>query len=99
MRSVVAASGDTVTECSDGAEALAAYQALQPDWVLMDVEMKIMDGLEATRQIMAADPQARVLMVTQYREASIRLAAREAGARDLVTKDELWRLPAVMRLA
>jgi DNA-binding NarL/FixJ family response regulator len=39
---------------------------LQPDWVLMDITMKVVDGITATRQIIAADPKAQVIIVTDY---------------------------------
>ena len=92
LRSVASSLTDTVTECGDGAEAVRLYEAEQPDWVLMDVEMPIMDGIAATRAIMAADPNARVLIVTQYREESVHAAAHQAGAQEVILKDELWKL-------
>ena len=81
-------------ECEDGADALDCYESSQPDWVLMDWEMKRMDGLEATRRIINKYPAAKVLMVTQYDDAELRSAAVEAGARGFVLKEDLqmlWR--------
>ena len=78
-----------IYECSDGAEALAAYREHRPDWVLMDIEMERVDGLEATREIIAAFPEARILIVTNYDDEELREAAREAGACDYVLKDQL----------
>ena len=92
LRSVASSLTDTVTECGDGAEAVRLYEVEQPDWVLMDVEMPIMDGIAATRAIMAADPNAKVLIVTQYREESVHAAAHQAGAQEVILKDELWKL-------
>ncbi len=76
-------------ECVDGADALAVYRAFMPDWVLMDWEMKQMDGLTATRSIIDAFPTARILMVTQYSDQELRRAANEAGACGFFTKDDL----------
>lgn len=76
-------------ECSDGADALATYHAFMPDWVLMDWEMKRMDGLEATRKIIGAFPAARILLVTQYHDGELSRAATEAGACGYFPKDEL----------
>ena len=76
-------------ECADGAEALDAYTEFQPDWVLMDWEMKRVDGLTATHGIMAAFPAARVLFVTQYDEDELRRAAQAAGACGYVLKENL----------
>lgn len=76
-------------ECADGADALACYEAIRPDWVLMDWEMRRMDGLTATRRIIEKHPQARILMVTQYDQKELREAATKAGARGFVLKEDL----------
>jgi CheY-like chemotaxis protein len=80
---------DEVKECADGDEAVAAYDAQHPDWVLMDLQMSRMGGLEATRRLLAADRAARVLIVTDYDDARWRTAAVEAGACGFVLKDNL----------
>ena len=80
---------DETCECEDGAEALAAYAEFRPDCVLMDWEMKRVDGLTATRRLLASHPEARVLFVTQYNDAELRAAATEAGARGYVLKENL----------
>lgn len=80
-----------VGECADGADALGCYEAHRPDWVLMDWDMRT-DGLTATRRIIQAHPDARILLVTQYHDAELRDAAIEAGARGCVAKDDLLAL-------
>ena len=80
---------EIVGECSDGADALEAYERLRPDWVLMDIGMKNVDGITATRQIIAADPQARIMIVTDYNDDALRRAAYEAGACQYVVKENL----------
>ncbi|HEX8999058.1 MAG TPA: response regulator transcription factor [Blastocatellia bacterium] len=81
-----------VHECADGAEALAVYAARRPDWVLMDIAMKDLDGLSATCQIKSAYPDAKIIIVTGYDEADLRQAAREAGACGYVLKENLIEL-------
>jgi CheY-like chemotaxis protein len=66
MKRVVGDLVDSFCECDDGRDALAAYEADRPDWVLMDIRMKDIDGLAATEQIVNAWPGARVLIVTSY---------------------------------
>jgi CheY-like chemotaxis protein len=78
-----------VAECSDGSGALEAYRDCQPDWVLMDLEMKGTDGITATRQIRAVFPEAKVLVVTNHDNPRLRQAARQAGACDYLLKDDL----------
>lgn len=76
-------------ECADGADALNAYRAFMPDWVLMDWEMRQTDGLTATRHIVKAFPAARIVMVTQYCDRELSRAAVEAGACGFFPKDDL----------
>ena len=89
IKSLLAGLGVEFTECSDGCEALAAYRAGQPDWVLMDILMPTMDGLTATRQITAACPQARVVVLTQFESEQLRAAAHDAGAYAYVLKENV----------
>lgn len=89
IRELLSDLADTIHECSDGAEALTVYARYHPDWVLMDIEMKEVDGLTATRQIKAAFPDARIVIVTQYNDPKLREAVREAGACEYVLKDDL----------
>jgi CheY-like chemotaxis protein len=89
IRSFIEDLADVVWECSDGADALALYTEHRPDWVLMDIKMSGVDGLAATRQIKAAFPDARIVMVTSYDEQSFRDEARLAGASGYVLKENL----------
>ena len=73
-------------EAADGEEAIAQAAALQPDVVLMDLDMPIVDGREATRQIKARQPACRVIALTIHTDAASRQAAEQAGADDFVEK-------------
>jgi CheY-like chemotaxis protein len=84
------------TECGDGAQAFEAYRQYRPDWVLMDIKMKEMDGLMATRQIKAAFPEARIIIVTGYNDAKLREAADTAGACAFVHKENLLELRQIL---
>ena len=89
IRSMVEDLAEDIRECSDGDQALAAFTDQRPDWVLMDIKMSGMDGLAATRQIISADPTAKVMIVTDYDDLQLREAAREAGASEYVVKENL----------
>jgi CheY-like chemotaxis protein len=87
---------ESFSECSDGAQALDVYAAHRPDWVLMDIRMKDVDGLTATQQITNAWPGARVVIVTSYNDVSLREAARQAGACQYVLKENLVELRSIL---
>lgn len=87
----------TIEECSDGAEAVAAFGRCLPDWVLMDIKMHAVNGIEATRRIKAAFPEARVLIVTNYDDNDLREEARLAGACQYVLKENLLALRSIIR--
>lgn len=89
IKMMLAGVAEIVGECSDGADALAAYERRRPDWVLMDIGMKNMDGITATRQIMAAYPQAKIMIVTDYNDDDLRRAATDAGASRYIVKENL----------
>jgi len=79
---------DVVGEAADGAEAVRAARELRPDVVLMDVRMPELDGLEATRRILAADAGApRVLMLTTFDLDEYVYEALRAGASGFLLKD------------
>lgn len=96
IKSVVADLAEGIAECSDGAEALAAYRQHSPDWVLMDVEMPVMDGIAATRQIIADFPHAKIVIVTKHEHEKLRATATEAGACAYVLKEDLFALRALI---
>ncbi len=89
--------GDEIYECNDGSDAPALYQQYRPDWVLMDINMKHVSGIEATEHIVAADPNARVIIVTDYGDKFFRRAASEAGALGFISKENLSELQSIIR--
>jgi len=92
IRSILLRLADDICECGDGAEALSAYLVQRPDVVLMDVRMSEVDGIQAAKQITAADPAARILIVTDYDDTELRHASMRAGACGYVLKDNLLEL-------
>jgi DNA-binding NarL/FixJ family response regulator len=86
---------EVVAEAGDGAEAVRAVEAYQPDVAVLDIRMPGVTGVEATRQIKARFPQVRVLVLTAYDDDPYVFALLQAGADGYVLKtasgDELVR--------
>ncbi|HUI30211.1 MAG TPA: response regulator transcription factor [Candidatus Acidoferrales bacterium] len=92
IRKIVQNQFDEVIEFADASSALAACIFEKPDWVLMDIRMPGMDGIEATRLIHNIFPTSRVTIVTEYADDRHRKAAAEAGADSFVSKENLTEL-------
>ena len=80
---------DLVGEAASGEEAVALFESLQPDLVLMDINMGEMNGIEATRQVTASRPGTMVILVSTYAQEDLPGDARTSGAAAYVHKDEL----------
>jgi len=89
IKSLYAGYFNKVFECEDGSEALETYKLNKPNWVLMDIVMKKMDGITATTQIMNSYPDAKIIIVTDYDDIELRKRAKSAGARHYVLKEDL----------
>ena len=79
---------DVIAEASNGLEAVQKAARFDPTVILMDIRMPELDGLEATRRIVAADQAARVLIVTTFDLDEYVYEALRAGASGFVLKDE-----------
>jgi DNA-binding NarL/FixJ family response regulator len=79
-----------VGEAENGRQAVELAVQTKPDVVLMDIQMPEMDGVEATRLITAQVPEARVVILTMYRQDNYVFEAIKAGARGYLLKDTDW---------
>ena len=78
---------EVVGEAADGTAALRVVADTAPDVVLMDLQMPGVDGVEATRAVLAAHPEVQVLVLTSYSDAERIVAALDAGATGYLLKD------------
>ena len=78
---------EVVGEASDGQEAVARAEESNPDVILMDLLMPVMDGIEATRQITSRQPKARILVLTSFAADNKVFPAIKAGAAGYLLKD------------
>ena len=75
-------------EAVDGLDAVEKTKELRPDIVVLDINMPILNGLEAVRLIRKEVPQTQVVMLSRYEAAEMRVKALEAGAREYVPKSQ-----------
>lgn len=90
LRMILEAQADleVVGEAADGAQAVAQVHSLDPDIVLMDIRMPVLDGIEATGRLAAAGVRARVLVLTTYALDEYVYASLKAGAAGFFVKTE-----------
>jgi two-component system chemotaxis response regulator CheY len=87
LKKVLTDAGFTVVgEAENGAVAVARYQDLRPDAVMMDITMPVMDGLSALREIRKLAPEAVVIMCTALGQESSVMDAIKSGAKDYIIK-------------
>lgn len=97
LKSIVIRDEDECVECDDGKYAVELYSQFHPDWVLMDIEMKEMDGITATRSIIAFDHNAKIVIVTAHDDKFFEKAAKNAGAYAFVSKENLGEINSIVR--
>jgi two-component system, chemotaxis family, chemotaxis protein CheY len=77
---------EVVGEAQNGVDAVEKYKQLMPDLVTMDVVMPEMDGISAVKEIIAHDPNARIIMCTSMGQQALVVEAIQAGAKSFITK-------------
>ena len=77
---------EIIGEAANGLEAVHLVDSLEPDVILMDLEMPVMDGYEATRQIKSSFPMCRIIALTVHDYPFARTKAQEAGADAFLVK-------------
>jgi len=97
LRTMLGELASEFTECADGAQAVVEFALQRPDWTIMDIAMKGMNGLEATRRILNQFAGSKIVVLTQHDTPQMRAAALEAGACAFVSKDNLDQLGTILR--
>ena len=89
LQTILCAKGvEVVGTGTDGSEAVKLYEELQPDILLMDIQMKPMNGLDAAEQILAEDKTARVLFLTTFSDDEYIVKALRIGAKGYLLKQD-----------
>ena len=77
---------EVIAEAANGRDAVKNYFQFQPDIVTMDLTMPIMSGIDALREIMQSDSNAKIIMITALGQQRVIVEAIESGAKDFITK-------------
>jgi two-component system chemotaxis response regulator CheY len=87
LKNILANAGyHNVVQAENGKDAVEKYAAENPDLVLMDITMPVMDGITATKEIKARFSDARIVMCTAMGQKNIVIEAIQAGAKDFIVK-------------
>ncbi|AUJ26672.1 MULTISPECIES: response regulator [Virgibacillus] len=77
---------EVVGEAQDGVQAVEKYNELNPDLITMDITMPEKDGITALNEILAVDPQAKIIMCSAMGQQAMVIDAIQAGAKDFIVK-------------
>ncbi len=88
---------ELIDECEDGSAAVTAYEAGQYDIVIMDIQMPILDGIEATEAIISNHQDARIFLITAHDNPEYRRRAASSGAMAFCMKDDIVALHTLLQ--
>ena len=97
VRTILTQPDDRVLELDDGAGVTENYAVFEPDWVLMDVSMKYVDGLEATRQLLQRFPEARVIFLSDFTNKHLIAKGLDLGAVAYLSKEDIFAVQNIIR--
>ena len=89
VRALVEGLPVAISECRNGSQALAVCREVQPDWILIDLDLAGTDALAATRQIALLYPHSRILLLSEDDNPKLRDIATKAGVWAIVLKESL----------
>ena len=87
---------EEIIECEDGSEAFESYRIYNPDWVFMDIKMKSMNGIKASRIIKNSYPKAKIIILTDYDDAKLRSDAKSSGVYAYILKENIFDIYGVL---
>ena len=89
IKTLIVSQANEIFECDNGFDAVRIYEQRRPDCVLMDIEMRPIDGFRATMWIKNEYPNAKIIIVTQHDNAEFREKAFRVGADNFLSKENL----------
>lgn len=85
-----------IKELDDGEKVVETYLDFKPDWVLMDIQMKRVNGLDAAIQIKQVDHSAKIVIISNYNDQKFKNKAAEVGATAFIHKENLLDLNTIL---
>ena len=95
--SILSAKSLEIIECESGEEAVEQYLIQRPDCILMDLELKKMNGFDTTEEILKINPKANIIIVTANDTPSFRARAEKLHTQGYILKDRLFDLIEVLQ--
>jgi len=86
-----------IIESDNGNDAIKLYDSTLPDAVLMDIELKGMDGISAAEKIKEKHPEAKIIFVTNYTETEYKIKAVNSGSYAYILKENLFELKKIIK--
>ena len=86
-----------IIECENGKDAIELYIQRKPEWTIMDIKMPVMDGLEASKNILQSHPEAKIIILTQYDDPEYYELAQKIGIKAFVLKENLSDISTLIR--
>jgi DNA-binding NarL/FixJ family response regulator len=96
IKEIIAKEGDKCFELDDGLDVNLYYRKYKPDWVLLDIVMKKVNGIKAAEKLLEEFPEARFVFVSGYTEEKYRKKANELGAVGFVSKENLSEIKKIL---
>jgi CheY-like chemotaxis protein len=96
IKEIITKEGDECFELDDGKEVTFFYKKYKPDWVLLDIVMKNVNGIKAAEKLVEEFPEVRFVFVSGYTEERYRKKARELGAAGFVSKENLGEIMMIL---
>lgn len=97
VRQILTTGDDRVLEMDDGAGVNELYAEFNPDWVLMDVNMKFVNGMDATKQLIQAHPHAKVIFLSNFINKKLIAKGLGLGAKAYVSKEDVFAVQEIIR--
>jgi len=89
LKSIFKTIFNEIRECDDGETSLQEYESFSPDWVFMDIEMKKVDGITASKEILKLYPQAKIVIITSHNDPQIKQDVMSLGVYKFIWKEDI----------